>query len=530
MDYRVSPTRPSPNNRKFYGWILFLSGIIIITIVAIISISFYLENEIERKVHLLNGRASDIDVNLITRSLKISDLELDSLSDSTSSHQFYVRLNALSIRGLSYYELAKNNKIVIRKILLDSGVVRYKKVGNHPQDSILKTRFNFFLIKDLSFINIETRVQLDTIMNYAATVSGQLSGVRVSLDSVNKVNHSIERAEASLKNISIYQNYGKYKGAIGSLYINTEEEKIMLDSAWLIPTYGKYGFARQVGEQTARLNVLIPQVALEGVKFGGIKDSSLVASKIVITSFELFSFKDKRLPFLRTKNIPLPMAGFLKLPYRIQIDSVVIKNSHIMIEEYPENGSEPYEIEIKDINATVTGLINRPGKGMNAYAVMDASGLLLKTGRIKASFKFPLDGSATYRASGTISKIPFTQLNPVLKAVDVRVESGYLNSLTFNFDYTDFNSKGILEIDYEDLRITSLDKNKTTTNEIRTVLINMFVKNSKNQFKSSSTKTGIIDIERDRKRYIFNVWLKSILAGVKSSMVGGNPRQRDQKK
>ena len=251
MDNIESAARPSPNNRKFYRWILFLAGIIIFAIVAIISFSVYLENEIEKKIHLLNGRASDIDVNLITRSLKISDLELDSLSDSTSSHQFYVRLNALSIRGLSYYELAKNNKIVIRKILLDSGVVRYKKVGNHPQDSILKTRFNFFLIKDLSFINIETRVQLDTIMNYAATVSGQLSGVRVSLDSVNKVNHSIERAEASLKNVSIYQNYGKYKGAIGSLYINTEEEKITLDSAWLIPTYGKYEFARQAGEQTA---------------------------------------------------------------------------------------------------------------------------------------------------------------------------------------------------------------------------------------------------------------------------------------
>jgi sporulation protein YlmC with PRC-barrel domain len=347
---------------------------------------------------------------------------------------------------------------------------------------------------------------------------------------VNKVSRSIEGAEASIKNISISQNYGKYRGTIGSLYINTEEQKIIMDSAVVIPRYDKYEFARKVGEQTARLNLLIPQVTIEGIKFGEIKDSSLVASKIVIASLELSSFKDKRLPFLRKRNIPLPMAGFLKLPYRIQIDSVVIENSRIMIEEYPENGSDPYEIEIKDVNATITGLSNRPEKERNAHAVMIASGLLLNTGKIKALFIFPLDGSSTYSARGTISKIPFTQLNPILKAVDVRVESGYLNSLTFSFDYTEFNSKGVLEINYEDLRIISLDKNKTTTNEIRTVLINMFVKNSKNQFKSASTQTGIIDIERDRKRYIFNVWVKSILAGVKSSVVGGNPRSREQKK
>jgi len=530
MDNIASPVKASPNNRRFYGWIIFLAGIIIITIVAIISFSTYLENEIEKKIYALHGRASDIDVNLITRSLKVSDLELDSLSDSTSSHQYYVRLNSFSIRGISYYELAINKKIVIRKIILDSGVICYKKVGNHhPPDNVLKTGFKSFLIKDLSFINIETRVQVDTIMYYTATVSGQLSGLRVKLDSVNKISHSIERAGASIKNIIIGQNYGKYKGAIGSLYINTEEEKIVLDSVWVIPTYGKYEFARLVGEQIGRLSVFIPKVTLAGVKFGEIKDSSLVASKIEITSFELFSFKDKRLPFLRKRNIPLPMAGFLKLPYRIQIDSVIIKNSHVMIEEYPENGSESYEIDIKEINATITGLLNRPDKA-DANAEMVATGRLLNTGKINALFKFPLNGSSIYSARGTISKIAFPALNPILKSVDVRVESGYLNSLTFSFDYTEYNSKGVLEINYEDLRIISLDRNKTTTNEVRTVLINMFLKNSKNQFKSASAQTGIIDIERDRKRYIFNVWVKSILAGVKSSVVGGSPRQRDQKK
>ena len=95
-----------------------------------------------------------------------------------------------------------------------------------------------------------------------------------------------------------------------------------------------------------------------------------------------------------------------------------------------------------------------------------------------------------------------------------------LNKLKFDFQYTDLRSAGTLEIDYEDLRITSLKKKNDDTNEIKTLFINAFVKNDKTRLSLSKLKrTGNIDIERDRKRYIFNVWLKSILDGLKSTVL-----------
>jgi len=155
----------------------------------------------------------------------------------------------------------------------------------------------------------------------------------------------------------------------------------------------------------------------------------------------------------------------------------------------------------------------------------------MNSGRINATFLFPLDGSATYQAEGTVSKMSFDKLNPILKsAADVEVESGYMNNLIFNFNYTDRVSRGKLEVDYEDLHILVLDKNKSTTNEFKTLLVNAFVKTNMNKDKSPVHKTAEINIERDRNRFIFNVWTKSVLDGLKNSMLKNFANQGNQKK
>jgi hypothetical protein len=199
-----------------------------------------------------------------------------------------------------------------------------------------------------------------------------------------------------------------------------------------------------------------------------------------------------------------------------------------MIEEFPEYGDTSGIITFDKINASVTHLNNRWEETDPLTAQLNITALLLNQGNITASFHFPLDGSPVYSANGSISKFNLTTLNPVLSALgNVRVESGYLNALTFQFNYTDFLSKGSLNIDYTDLQLMSLDKHHHATDGFKTFLMNAFVKNERSQSPTSDVQSATIDIERDRKRYIFNVWLKSILDGLKSSVLG---KTIDQKK
>jgi 1-acyl-sn-glycerol-3-phosphate acyltransferase len=52
-----------------------------------------------------------------------------------------------------------------------------------------------------------------------------------------------------------------------------------------------------------------------------------------------------------------------------------------------------------------------------------------------------------------------------------------------------------------------------------TLLINLIIKEDKTQKMAKKKRTGTIDIPRDRKRFIFNVWWKSIFDGLKASIL-----------
>ena len=258
-------------------------------------------------------------------------------------------------------------------------------------------------------------------------------------------------------------------------------------------------------------------------------NSSIVMSEFEITMESTFTSKGSvaklaigngTFSVLRN-GIRLSLASFARLPFEVKVDSIVISNSLITIEEFPEHGIKTGTVTFQEVNATLTGLDNRQKEGDQTYARLDATALLMGAGKVKALFQLPLDGSSIYTAKGSISNMSFKELNPVLTSMaNVRAESGYLKDLTFDFRYNEFTSKGSINIEYHDLHLISLNTNKRSTNELKTFFMNVFVKNERNKSLSPQIKNGVIDIERDRKRYIFNVWWRSILDGLKSSILG----------
>ena len=225
------------------------------------------------------------------------------------------------------------------------------------------------------------------------------------------------------------------------------------------------------------------------------------------------------------------MESFLNLSWKVKIDSILIGSSRITIEEFPKDGDEETLITFLDVNASLTGLNNRITKNENHYALLKATGLLMGSAKTHAEFQLPLDSKSAYTAKGKVSKFHLAELNPVfIPVANIRIESGYLNSLTFNFRYTEFNSKGELDIDYENLKLLSLNKNNSRTHELKTLFISFFIKKNRDQSGKHAKAVGIIDIERDRKRFIFNIWWRSILDGLRSTMLGHGKSNKDKKK
>lgn len=520
----------STTKRKLLIWFIALIGFSILIFYGARLLSSYVEDRIHTKIILANGKASSVIVSLFERSVQVSNLTLTSVSDSINSPPNFFRLKSVFIKGISFSELLFHKNFVANEVVLDSGTIQYNKNIKRNNLRTLDFKNRTMAFKHIFVHHVEIEIKADTIVHFSALLNFQLRDVLFQVDSINNFHHSIKAVDVVAEHVQISRHEGMYGGSISRFQYDSRIEKLTIDSALLIPNFDKFDFAHQQGEQIGRLNISIPRLIVEGLALEEMLDSAFVVSRIEIKSFELFSFKDKRVPFLRKNNVPLPMDPFLKLPFKVDVDSIIISHGLITIEEFPEGGIEAGTITFDEVNATCEGLNNRIEETDQPYAVLDASALLMGTGQIKASFQFPLDGSLIYRARGFMSALPFAQLNPITENMaSIRFESGTLNKLSFNFKYTDFTSKGELLIDYEDLRIASLNKN-LSTNEFKTFIINGFVKNDKNRKLSKLQSTGIIDIERDRKRYIFNVWLKSLLAGLKSSVMETKKQKLDSKK
>jgi hypothetical protein len=68
--------------------------------------------------------------------------------------------------------------------------------------------------------------------------------------------------------------------------------------------------------------------------------------------------------------------------------------------------------------------------------------------------------------------------------------------------------------------VTGLKKERSPDeSDFKTFLINTIIKNDKDKDVPIGKRTGKIEFERDRKRQIFNYWWKSLLSGIKASVL-----------
>lgn len=514
----------SGRKRKLVIILICLAGSIVLLFVGGTLLTNNLQRTIIEGLGNNNAKISCITISLFTRTIRVTDLEWQSEKDSGNNKHHLIKVKSLSLNRASIYQLLVNKSIHFHELVIDSGYLNFDKSKDTTTTSHARPDLAYkeLLIKNIQLNNVDLHITSDSIESASAHVNGRLTDLKIKLDSATI--YSAKTCELLVEKIQVSRYSGMYGGSASRLRISTAKQSLEIDSILLIPNYNKYEFAQKKGEQIARLNLSVPRLIIKGLQFEKLFEKSLIASHVEIHSFDLYSFKDKRLPFLRKQPIPLPMASFIKLPWHISLDSTIITKSHISIEEFPEAGITTGFVTFDNVNASFTKLNNRIKDNENPYATLHATGLIMGTGKITADFQLPLDGKSLYKAKGSVSQVPFTQFNSILKTADLRSEGGQLNYLTFNFNYNDERSQGNLEIDYEDLRITVLNKNKNSTNEIKTILINAVVRSNKNQAKAPIKRMGVIDTERNRQKFLFNFWWISLLDGLKSAMTGNTSK------
>lgn len=516
-----------------------ITGIIILIIGVIISVgAYWLTLRIEEKLNAALQEAGlqvkQANISLLRRSIELQVIEYVP-PDSSDAYPHTLSLQFFSIEGVHVLRLIRKHDLIIDRIVLDEGLLGYNTNFRLPRDSAStqkKSDINIdrLQIKSLLIKNVQAGMFDDSVKVNSATIHNlHLRDLVVYFKP--DTSYSIGEVTATLDHLISAQKESLHTFSIASITYNSREKVLSLEQFRVTPRHTKSDFARIARIQTTRLDVEIPDVLVEGIELDRLlHDNVLRVKRVTIPRPVIHAYRDKRYPFVRDWIMPLPIEGIRRLPFTVDIDSILIQQADIAYEEFSDKGlPQSGTITFNKLNASFAGL-NTALKNPAAqdFCTLVAECKVMNNGSLQATFKMPLNSQTNYQASGSVRNMQLNSLNPSLgNLTRIEIADGTLNELFFNFSYNDDRSTGEVLINYKDLRLGALKKDKThEPNKILSAAINAIVKSNKDKSMEQAKRTGEIDIERDKKRFVFQYWWRSLLDGLQSTFLSSGKKKK----
>ena len=236
--------------------------------------------------------------------------------------------------------------------------------------------------------------------------------------------------------------------------------------------------------------------------------------------FYLKVFRDKRQPFLKKEKL-LPVEQLKDLPFSLGIDSLKIRKSYVQYEEFAEGSSEAGSVYFDNLYASLYNINNTSKTGSTK---LRAKANLFGQGNIDVFVNFPLETKKRSAVSGSIANFSLPEINTMLTpTTNIKVESGEMKKLSFNFSFSEIRSDGEIELNYENLKLVIFKEDEDNRKDyekdnLKTFIMNTFIfRTNMDEDVPEEKRTGTVDYIRDNNRSIFNFWVKSLISGIKSA-------------
>lgn len=307
--------------------------------------------------------------------------------------------------------------------------------------------------------------------------------------------------------------------------VEADNNKVRITDLKVIPQLSKYAFGRKLHHQANWVQAYIPNIEIIKPQISKLFDEKLVAEKVTISNSKIYIFRDRRLP-REQKYIPLPVAFITTLPLDIRVKTFEFSSAGVAYEEYPREGyGQTGILRIERVNAIATPLINHPISSDPAYITMQVKGSIMGSGTVHGTIIMPFQKNKAYHIKGAIEKLELTKLNSSSENLGkIRIKSGFLDFLSFDFMMTDKRSTGKIIGAYHRLIIQQLKKHtdeKNVADFASFMLRHLIIPLNKDKSLPERKRTGLVSYPRDPTRYVSHYFLQSLLMGVKKSFTLG---------
>ena len=286
-----------------------------------------------------------------------------------------------------------------------------------------------------------------------------------------------------------------------------------------------------MGYQTDRMELNVPTLEIRDFDLARFVATDTVhVRNIVIAEASLVAYRDKNVPFDHSRRPKLPQQMLAALPLPVDIEKVEVKNANILYQQIDPYADAPGEVPITRLYGTIYNVTNiRPVISRRGAMMWDVQAIFFGDGKMKVEIMFPKNiQSADFSFNATMGPMQFTGFNQMIVPTEgVKIEQGTINSLWLRADAGEESAAGPMVLNYANLKVAVLKDNPEKPEDksgLLSLLANIVI-NSSNQ---NPADTATMYFERDKERSIFNYLAKTVISGLKATLLPG--RQNEDKK
>jgi hypothetical protein len=523
--------------RKTYLKILCWPAALVLLIILVTTV--FAGPPVRRKIlRALNENSKDyiveidkVHISVITPGIELKGLKISSKTGHGIVLNLYGEISSIKFKGIKLAKAIFKKDIDIRDVIISNSIIK----GKVPFSRKAKPTFVLPLnirIGRILFDGINLSIGSTSTAQAYFVQEGILNLYNLRVSKQDTLSPGIVKQfdfEAE-KLISVSSDSLYSLTTIGIIYSATSNS-LSLKSFSIQPNYKEYEFTARNEFQTDCIEAGFSNIkVLDFNASHYLRSGSLISSYIEIGKLNMKVFRDKRKEFRHVKK-PAFQDMIYNYPGIIRIDSIGLINGNITYNEHAEKANEHGSISFNEINAKIYKITNDPQyKTEKAYLELKSDALLMGKGKMAIFLKVRIfDSQNTFSLNGTLSGMEANELNPMLqKNAFFYVTSGKIDAMNYSFTANNIKANGKMTMLYHGLNISVKNKRTDDTTAFSEKFISLIVNKKlldSNPVPGEDVREGIIDYQRDPERFLFGYCFKSILSGIKSSLVK-SPKKR----
>lgn len=501
-----------------------------------------LDNENKTKVEIKR-----VYTNKLINDLEIKDIVI-SKPVSKDQNGLYVRFPLLSLKNITHN--SEHAYVVeIDELFSDSLILEFnnradenKKLNLTGRVEALEKYSDFvskFNIRKSSFLNVDIKIYNNSDSSQKEFLLDELDIFisDVGFTTKDSTMLHLDKITLDLRGRKLITPDSLYAISSGDIFYDFANSSISIDSFKVKPRYNNDEFYDRAVFQTDMFDVSGDRIVVSGIDFRkAITEKEYLITNIDLDGFKLSAFRNKTYPFKHGVIKPFPSEILRSIKSKFYIDTLRVKNSHILFGEYVEGSDKPGEMFFEDVNITVSELSNMPKLMTYPPEVkLGFESKVMGNTLVTANIVFPLNSNA-FSFSGKTEEIDFRDFNSMtqnLFGISITKGKGYFDILGINAG--DSLATGSIKFRYKKLRVGLYDREKAALNKgiaspFFSFLVNDLLIKSNNPRFLGKTRTGLVYIEPNREKAFINYIWKSLLSGIMSTMWHNSKEQRKEKR